>query len=189
MKVIDDARIAGTNIHVYIRNRMPSTKEFPGVESAQWETIQEKIESSFEWLPEHRFEWNELTHVDVPHNHYAIHLKAGISCYRSDGINKVQVIWDHDSDMKIVKELTQLVTAIEHKPKNRIGLIQMSYGRLNVKFVEYRPYVLEITPFLGEEIAALKQGMIQNFDNETKSGLYLIHAKPDRRLSLRFPGC
>jgi ATP-dependent 26S proteasome regulatory subunit len=71
-----------------------------------------------------------------------------------------------------------LLDGIEQKTNNRVGLIQMSYGTLNVKFVEYRPYELDITPFLGEEITGLKKQMLQNFEDETKSGLYLIHGKP-----------
>ena len=178
MKVAGDTRLMGTNFHIYLRNRMPSIRTLPEVDNTQWNKIQDKLESSFEWLPEHRFEWNELDHVGRPYNHYGIHLKGGVTCYRSDANKNVEVIFDCDSDREIADEAIGLLRNEEHKPKNRVGLIQMSYGTLNVKFVEYRPYELEITPFLGEEIAALKQEMLQAFQDTTKSGLYLIHGKP-----------
>lgn len=178
MKVAGDTRMMGTNFHIYVRNRMPSIRTLPEVDNDLWNKVQYKLESSFEWLPEHRFVWNELDHVGRPYNHYGIHLKGGVTCYRSDANKNVEVIFDCDSDREITDEVIGLVSNEEHKPKNRVGLIQMSYGTLNVKFVEYRPYEFEITPFLGEEIAALKQEMLQSFHDVTNSGLYLIHGKP-----------
>ena len=178
MKVVDIPRMKGVNFHINIRNRMPSTREFSEIENGAWEKVQKSIESSYEWLPEHRFECRELDHVNKPGNYYGIHLNGGVTCYRSDSINKVQVIFDHDSDKDIVNNLTTLLDGIEKKPKNEVGLIQMSRGTLNVKFVEYRPYELEITPFLGEEIANLKQDMVRSFKEESNSGLFLIHGKP-----------
>lgn len=178
MKVVDNVVEMGINFHIHIRNRIPSVREFPYTDNHQWKKIQEKIESSFKWLPEHRFEWKGLNHVNKPHNHYGIHLIGGVTCYRSDDSKKAQVIFDSDSDDRILNEAINLINKAEKKPKNRVGLIQMSYGTLNVKFVEYRPYELEITPFLGEEIAALKKDMLRSFKEESGSGLYLIHGKP-----------
>ena len=176
--VANDVRQFGINFHIYLRKRIPNSREFPEIENDRWQEIQQRFESSFEWLPEHRFEWNDLNHVNKPHNHFGIHLKGGVTCYRSDSIKKIQVFFDHDSDKRIVDETINLITENNNKPKNCVGLIQMSYGTLNVKFVEYRPYELEITPFLGEEVAILRQKMLEAFKDETKSGLYLIHGKP-----------
>jgi len=178
MYVANDVRHIGLNFHIYLRKRIPNSREFPEIENDRWQKIQHRLESSFKWRPDHRFEWNELNHVNKPHNFYGIHLKGGVTCYRSDSINKVQVIYDHDSDERVVDKIIKLFNKNSTKEKNRVGLIQMSYGTLNVKFVEYRPYKLEITPFLGEEIATLKKEMLQSFKDETKSGLYLIHGKP-----------
>lgn len=178
MKVTDDTRTMGVSFHIYVRNRMPSTKNFPDTGDTRWEKVKDELESSFEWLPEHRFELNELNHLGRPFNHHGIHLKGGVTCYRSHSTKKIQVIYDHDSDREVVDEVIDLVRDKEQKPKNRVGLIQMSFGNLNVKFVEYRPYELEITPFLGEGIMALKEKILQSFKEESSSGLYLIHGKP-----------
>lgn len=178
MRVTNHAHLMGINFHILLRERMPSMMELPDIENIRWEKVQGKLESSFEWLPEYRFEWNELNHVGRPHNHYGIHVNGGVTCYRSDDIKKVQLIYDHDSDWDILNRVISLVKSKKYKPKNRVGLLQMSYGTLNVKFVEYRPYEHEITPFLGEDIAALKQEMLQSFRENTKGGLYLIHGKP-----------
>jgi hypothetical protein len=178
MKVVDDVRMTGTNFHIYVRNRMPSTREYPEIENVRWATVREKIETIFDWRPEHRFEWNELTHIDKPHSHYGIHLTGGVTCYRSDSTKKVQIIYDHDSDMNISGKISDLLKDVGNKTKNRVGLIQMSYGRLIVNFVEYRPYELEITPFLGDDIVSLKQDMLHSLKTEMKGGLYLIYGKP-----------
>ena len=178
MRATDQAHHMGMKFHIYVRDRMPSAKEFPLLENEQWQSIRDKMESDYDWLPKHKFEWNELHKANRKSIHYGLHLKGGVTCYRSDATQSIQVIFDHDSDQELVKEIMELFDDIEKKPMNEVGLIQMSYGRLNVKFVEYRPYELDITPFLGEEIAGLKQEMLQNFNDETKNGLYLIHGKP-----------
>jgi len=178
MKVTDNPRHSGMNFHVYLRNNMPSSREFPLLENEQWQSIREEMESTYEWLPEHRFEWNEIHTNNQKSIHYGLHLIGGVTCYRSDATQSIQVIYDHESDEELVKEIMELLDGIEQKSNNQVGLIQMSYGTLNVKFVEYRPYELDITPFLGEEITGLKKQMLQNFEDETKSGLYLIHGKP-----------
>jgi len=178
MRVIDHTNQMGINYHIYLRNQMICVKELPGIELSEWKQILAAAEKRYEWLPEHRFTWNGLDLANRPVYHYGIHLKAGITIYWSGHSNSVQVISDFESDQEIVNEITELTGTFGKKPKNRVGLIQMSYGSLNVKFVEYRPYELEITPFLCDGIAALKEEMLQAFQNETASGLYLIHGKP-----------
>lgn len=178
MRVTDHAHHMGMKFHIYVRDRMPSAKEFPLLENEQWQSICDKMESDYDWLPKHKFEWNELLKENRKSIHYGLHLKGGVTCYRSDATQSIQVIFDHDSDKELVKEINELFDGIDQQPKNQVGLIQMSYGTLNVKFVEFRPYELDITPFLGEEIAELKQEMLQNLNDETKNGLYLIHGKP-----------
>lgn len=177
MKVADDVRVMGTNFHICVRNRIPGTREYPEIQNDRWEKVREKIES-YEWLPEHRFEREVLEDVDRFRNRYVIHLKGGVTIYRVEGLNKVQLIYDYDSDMQLLEELTELVYLPDYKPKNSVGLLEMSFGTLNVRFVEYRPYELEITPFLGEEIGALRDQMLRSFEEETGGGLYLIHGKP-----------
>lgn len=168
----------GINFRIFLRGRMPSVREFPGNKTAHWNKMRDRVESSYEWLLEHRFEWSELNHLGQPHNHYGIHLQGGVTIFRTDSTQRIKVIYDHNSDNQIVEELITMFNKRKDKPKNRVGLIQMSYGTLNVKFVEYRPYELEITPFLGEEIGALRKEILQSLKDETKIGLYLIHGKP-----------
>ena len=178
MKVADNVVEMGTNFHIYVRNRMPGLREFPLLENDQWQPIRDKMELDYDWLPEHKFVWNEIHSNNTTSLHYGLHLQGGVTCFRSDASQCVQVIFDYDSDKELVKEVMALFDGIEQAPMNEVGLIQMSRGRLNVKFVEYRPYELEITPFLGEEIAALKEKMLRSFKEESSGGLFLIHGKP-----------
>jgi hypothetical protein len=178
MAVTARSEAMGIKFHIYLRKKMPSTKEFPIVKNNQWEKVQKKLESSLEWLPENRFEWEELDHVGRPFIHYAIHLKGGVTCFRSDSIQKIQVIFDHESDQKIVEKVTRLVISKKDNLKNQFGLMQMSYGTLNVKFVEFQPYEHDISPYLGDDIVSLKQEMLQSFNKKKSTGLYLIHGEP-----------
>ncbi|WP_158607338.1 AAA family ATPase [Rhodohalobacter sp. SW132] len=168
----------GIKFHIFVRGRMPSLKEFLVDKKETWKKIRNKIETNYQWLPEHHFTWSEVNHLGQSHNHYGIHLKGGVTIFCTDTTQRVKMIYDYNSDDQLVDELITMFNKRKDKPKNRVGLIQASCGTLNVKFVEYRPYELEITPFLGEEIGALKQEMLQSFKDETKSGLYLIHGKP-----------
>ena len=179
MKATDINREIGKNLHIMIRQTMPSSIELYEIDKKHWEPVRSEIEQNHGWAEEHKIDITELDHVDEESHFQCLHLDSGITlCWKSFS-DSVTIYYDHKSDRQALEDLKRMIGEACRKPSGSvIGYLMLQSGNLFVRQQEFRPYEDDLVRFLGEEACRFRDHMIEQLGKKHQSGLYLLHGKP-----------
>lgn len=179
INITDDVFDIGVNIHIHIRELIPDYEEFDNINNNRWEELRDHIEKEYSWKSEYRFLWKSNS-IKGTEETYCIYLTDGVTLTKSDNFDRIRLIYDSESNSKMVDELYALLKKARNEAKpNSIGVVQVSNnGSLYPKFCDYHSYTHNIIEYMPKEIQEFHQKLIAEIEETNNSGLYLLHGKP-----------
>ena len=169
----------GVNLHILLRGCIPNGIGINEIDSKQINAFIKDIENEYEFDESHRIIWKNINVIQGEAFVYVIHLNNGITIYYDDFRNQINLLYDVDSDQRVVDNLSAKFEKLKKKKtNNRIGYLSQEYNRLSIKFHDFKPYENDLSEHLGAEFLTFKKRITAFIQDQTRSGLILLHGEP-----------
>lgn len=180
MKICEHPYRMGMNIHLYLRNEIPTTKLFNHVEGDKWNELRNFIEVHFEWDQKHRIILENDSKRVYSGDDYFIHLQCGITIANLSD-NTLTLFFDTNSDTDsknlILAKIDQILT-YNRQNSAEIGILQNHHGGLLVRFIKMRMYEQNLIPCFNHDTIQFFDDLKSELNQNEIQGLYLLHGKP-----------
>lgn len=179
LEAISQDHVIDRKLHILWRNKLPNISMYKNIDGEKFEEWLAKVKQTYQWLPEHELNWDDVRTLEGGDSLYLLHLQQGITIRFDRDRGKLFLNYDHESNMETVELFKREIKELKKQKTNcKIGFLLATVNGLYVKFKTFTPYEEDLTEYLGTDIERLRTQMVSSIKDQNEGGLFLLHGEP-----------